>query len=74
MKFAIERPYADPDKAARKLVAIASTVEAVQDGRIHIELIICRSCVRAAASTNTTPALTARLPTAGFRSIDPVFM
>jgi hypothetical protein len=39
MKFATERPYADPDKAARKLVEIASTVEAVQDGRIHIELI-----------------------------------
>jgi hypothetical protein len=39
MKFAAERPYADPEKAARKLVEIANSVEAVQDGRIFIELI-----------------------------------
>jgi hypothetical protein len=39
MKFAADRPLSDPDKAARKLVEIANTVEAVQDGRIHIELI-----------------------------------
>jgi hypothetical protein len=31
--------YADPDKAARRIVEIASTVEPVQDGRIHVELI-----------------------------------
>jgi hypothetical protein len=34
-----DRPLSDPDKAARKLVEIANTAEAVQDGRIHIELI-----------------------------------
>jgi hypothetical protein len=39
MKFATDRPYADPEKAARKLVEIANAVEAVQDGRIYIELI-----------------------------------
>ena len=39
MKFAAERPYSDPDKAARKLVEIANSVEAVQEGRIFIELI-----------------------------------
>jgi hypothetical protein len=39
MKFAETRPYADPEKAARKLVEIANSVEAVQDGRIYIELI-----------------------------------
>jgi hypothetical protein len=39
MKFAAERPLADPEKAARKLIDIASTVEPVQDGRVHIELI-----------------------------------
>jgi hypothetical protein len=39
MKFAPERPYSDPEKAARKLIEIANSVEAVQDGRIHIELI-----------------------------------
>jgi hypothetical protein len=39
MKFTADRPYADPEKAARKLVEIANAVEAVQDGRIYIELI-----------------------------------
>jgi hypothetical protein len=39
MKFAADRPYADPEAAARKLIEIANSVEAVQDGRIHIELI-----------------------------------
>jgi hypothetical protein len=39
MKLTSDRPLSDPDNAARKLVEIANTVEAVQDGRIHIELI-----------------------------------
>jgi hypothetical protein len=39
MNFAVDRPYADPEKAARKLVEIANAVEPVQDGRIYIELI-----------------------------------
>ena len=39
MKFAAARPYADPEATARKLIEIANSVEAVQDGRIHIELI-----------------------------------
>jgi len=39
MKFVAARPFADPDAAARKLVEIANAVEAVQDGRIYIELI-----------------------------------
>jgi hypothetical protein len=39
MKFAATRPYSDPEAAARKLVEIANSVEAVQDGRIFIELI-----------------------------------
>lgn len=38
MKFATDRPYADPEAAARKLIEIANSVEAVQDGR-HIEKI-----------------------------------
>ena len=38
-KFTADRPYADPEKAARKLLEIANSVEAVQDGRIHIEKI-----------------------------------
>jgi hypothetical protein len=39
MKFAENRPYADPEAAMRKLLEIASTVEPIQDGRIHIEKI-----------------------------------
>jgi hypothetical protein len=39
MKFATERPYADPEAAARKLIEIANTVGAIQDGRIHVEKI-----------------------------------
>ena len=39
MKFSPDRPYSDPEKAARKIVEIANSVEAVQDGRIHIEKI-----------------------------------
>jgi hypothetical protein len=39
MKFATEHPYSDPEKAARKLIEIANSVDAVRDGRIYIELI-----------------------------------
>jgi len=39
MKYATDREYADPEKAARKLLEIASTIEPVQDGRIYIELL-----------------------------------
>ena len=39
MRFAADRPYADPEKAARKPLEIANAVEAMQDGRIFIELI-----------------------------------
>ncbi|WBL75581.1 hypothetical protein I3J27_21345 [Bradyrhizobium xenonodulans] len=34
-----ERPYADPQAAARKIVELATAIEPVQDGRIYIELI-----------------------------------
>ena len=39
MKFLSDRPYSDLEKAARKIVEIANATEAVQDGRIYIELI-----------------------------------
>ena len=39
MKYTDTRPYADPEKAARKLLETASTNEPVQDGRIYIEKI-----------------------------------
>jgi hypothetical protein len=39
MKFVSDRSLADPDSAARQLVEFANATEAVQDGRIYIELI-----------------------------------
>jgi hypothetical protein len=36
VKFVTDRPFAD---AARKLVEIVNAAEAVQDGRIHTELV-----------------------------------
>jgi hypothetical protein len=39
MKFINQRPYSDPEVAARKLLEIANATEAVQDGRIYIETI-----------------------------------
>jgi hypothetical protein len=38
-EFATARPYSDPEAAARKPIEVANSVEAVQDGRIFIELI-----------------------------------
>ena len=38
-KFMADRPFADPDAAARKIVEIANDVEAVQNGRIYIERV-----------------------------------
>jgi hypothetical protein len=39
MKLTADRPLADPEKGARKLLEIASSIEPIQDGRIHIEKI-----------------------------------
>jgi hypothetical protein len=39
VKFATDRPYADLEAAARKLIEIANSVEPVQDGRLHIEKV-----------------------------------
>jgi hypothetical protein len=38
-KFVSNRPFSDPEAAARKILEIANSVEPVQDGRIHIEKI-----------------------------------
>ena len=38
-KFVADRPFADPDAAARKIVEIANDIEAVQNGRIYIERV-----------------------------------
>ena len=39
MNFTTDRPYSDPEKAARRLMQHAHAFEPVQDGRIYIEKI-----------------------------------
>ena len=39
MKFGNDRPLADPEKVAHRIMEIASTVEPAQDVRVYIELI-----------------------------------
>ena len=39
MKLTADRPYADPEKAARRLLEHAQAFEVIQDGRIYIEKI-----------------------------------
>ena len=39
MKLTEDRPFADPEKAARRLMQHAHAFEVVQDGRIYIEKI-----------------------------------
>lgn len=38
-KYVEPSPLSDPETAARKLIEIANGVEAIQDGRIHIEKV-----------------------------------
>src|SRR5437899_12570365 len=37
VKLTADRPFADPDKAARRLLEHAHAFEPIQDGRIYIE-------------------------------------
>jgi hypothetical protein len=39
VKFTSDHPFADPEKAAHKLIEIASATEALQDGGIYVERI-----------------------------------
>ncbi|WP_275188273.1 hypothetical protein [Bradyrhizobium sp. CSA112] len=39
MKFTNERSFADPEKAARRLMQHAHAFQPIQDGRIYIEVI-----------------------------------
>jgi hypothetical protein len=57
MKFAANHPFADPETAARKLVEIASSIEPVQDGRIHIERSTARSCKQRDGTTTAHAVL-----------------
>ena len=65
MKFVETSPLSDPETAARRLVEIASTVEAVQDGRIYIELVNWRSSMQAELLINIAPRWSARSRWAG---------
>ena len=49
-----------PEKAARKLLEIADTVEAIQDGRIHIEKINAPFLEGQAVLLSTAPASPSR--------------
>jgi hypothetical protein len=37
LKLTADRPFADPEKAARRLLEHAQAFETIQDGRIYIE-------------------------------------
>jgi hypothetical protein len=37
VKLTADRPYADPEKAARRLLEHARAFEPIQDGRIYVE-------------------------------------
>jgi len=39
MKLMSDRPYSAPETAARKLIELAKRIEALQDGRNHIDKI-----------------------------------
>jgi hypothetical protein len=39
MRYSTDRPYSDPDKAARRLLDHARAFEPVQDGRIYEKLM-----------------------------------
>jgi hypothetical protein len=51
MKSAATRPFANSDAAAHEPMEIANSVESVQDGRIHIELINWPSSQRRAVTS-----------------------
>jgi len=72
MKYAEPRPFADPEKAARKLLEIANATEAVQDGRIFIETINGQFLFKEGGHRRSTaPGLPARLPGAGCGNMSP---
>jgi hypothetical protein len=39
MKYVGDKPFSDPEVAMKKILEIANSVDAVQDGRIHIEKV-----------------------------------
>ena len=67
MKFTTERPFADPDKAACRLMEHAHAFETMQNGRICIEKINGPFLGRRARRRSTRRASTARSSAAGSR-------
>ena len=66
MKFTTDRPFADPEKAARRLMQHAPAFEPVEDGRIYIEKINAPILFgNKGTPANMRRASTARLPSAG---------
>jgi hypothetical protein len=71
MKYAAARPYADPEKAARRILEIANAVEPIQ-GRIHIEKINEPFLFRDRGSRpSTAQASNSRSSAAGSRCTNP---
>ena len=64
MRFTADRPYSDPETAARKLLEIANAAEVMQDGRIHIESTRHFCIGKAQRQPNTRLAWTWRSPAA----------
>ncbi|MCK1406786.1 hypothetical protein [Bradyrhizobium sp. 76] len=56
MKHVIECPFANPEAAARQLLQLTSGLEAVQNGRMHIEKIDTRFMTLGSKGTSLAPA------------------
>jgi hypothetical protein len=66
MKYIGDRPFADPETAARRLMEHARTFEPIHDGRIYIEKINAPFLLATRpAPPNTRPVSTSRLSAAG---------
>jgi hypothetical protein len=57
MKYTIDRPFAEPDKAARRQLEHAHAFQPVQDGRIYIEKLNGPFLFGDKCRRNTGPAL-----------------
>jgi hypothetical protein len=67
MKYAAERPFAEPEKAARRLLEHAHAFEPIQDGRIYIEKLNALSCSATKARPRNIAPPKALLNEAGWK-------
>ena len=75
MKLTAERPFANPEAAARKLIELAAAIEPTMPGRVYIELINYPMLFKLKASAeNTRPASTSPLNAAGSSRTSPAPM